>query len=118
MQPLEFKMLVPVVHWLLPLLAPTKFSPGHDARIEVNSTDGNAISTAILFKFNAAMDCRSITQSISDLLACSLLNLGQGSPAVSMYVLETSKTDFGAIQLGNVLESRFDGAISGVANEI
>ncbi|KAF9464738.1 modular protein with glycoside hydrolase family 13 and glycosyltransferase family 5 domains [Collybia nuda] len=60
-----YKALVPVDQWTAPLPAITKFIPGHDHRILSNPTDVNATTIDISLEFNVAMDCDSVTQSIS-----------------------------------------------------
>lgn len=60
-----YKALVPVDQWTAPLPAITKFSPGHDHRILVNPTDVNATTVDISLEFNVAMNCDSVTQSVT-----------------------------------------------------
>ncbi|KNZ71786.1 Cell wall alpha-1,3-glucan synthase mok13 [Termitomyces sp. J132] len=65
MDAFSFKALVPVDQWTAPLPALTKFVPGHDHRILVKEGDINATTVDISLEFNAAMDCDSVTNSIS-----------------------------------------------------
>lgn len=65
MDPYGFKMLVPQTEWVPALPALTKFSPGHDARILAEATDTNATTVEISLEFNMAMDCTSISNSLS-----------------------------------------------------
>lgn len=60
-----FKALVPVAQWTAPLPALTKFTPGHDYRLLANSSDVNATTIDISLEFNTAMDCTSVTNSLS-----------------------------------------------------
>jgi alpha-1,3-glucan synthase len=60
-----FKALVPVAQWTPPLPTITKFNPGHDHRILVNSTDANATIVDITLEFNVQMDCNSVTNSLT-----------------------------------------------------
>ena len=60
-----FKALVPTNQWVPPLPALTKFVPGHDHRILVNSADADAETVDISFEFNTVMDCDSVTKSLS-----------------------------------------------------
>lgn len=66
-----FKALVPVAQWTAPLPALTKFVPGHDHRILVNSSDTNATTVDISLEFNTAMSCSSVTDSMSFNLSSS-----------------------------------------------
>jgi alpha-1,3-glucan synthase len=66
-----FKALVPVGDWVAPAPALTKFSPGHDARIQVKASDTNATTMDITFEFNTLMNCDSITQSMTFNLSSS-----------------------------------------------
>ncbi|KAG8911787.1 Cell wall alpha-1,3-glucan synthase ags1, partial [Tulasnella sp. 417] len=55
---------VPVADWLDPPPALTKFSPGHDARLQAEQGDNNATTVDIAFEFNTAMNCNFITQNM------------------------------------------------------
>jgi alpha-1,3-glucan synthase len=74
-QPFGFLALVPNDEWVGPNPALTGFLPGHDARIHAESTDANATTIDITLEFNMAMDCTSVTQSLSFNMSSS----GQGS---------------------------------------
>jgi alpha-1,3-glucan synthase len=75
MEAYGFKALVPVNQWVAPLPALTKFLPGHDARIHAESGDTNATTVDISLEFSTAMDCTSVTSSISFNMSSS----GKGS---------------------------------------
>ncbi|PFH54317.1 glycosyltransferase family 5 protein [Amanita thiersii Skay4041] len=60
-----FKALVPENIWVPPLPALTRFIPGHDDRLLANTGDSNATTVDISLEFNVAMDCDSVTNSIS-----------------------------------------------------
>ncbi|TFK42547.1 hypothetical protein BDQ12DRAFT_281172 [Crucibulum laeve] len=60
-----FKALVPIAQWTAPLPALTKFVPGHDQRLQVNSGDVNATTADISLEFSVEMNCDSVTNSIS-----------------------------------------------------
>ncbi|KAG6856082.1 hypothetical protein H0H87_007521 [Tephrocybe sp. NHM501043] len=60
-----FKALVPVAQWTSPIPSLTRFVPGHDHRILVSASDINATIVEISIEFDVAMDCDSVTQSIS-----------------------------------------------------
>lgn len=62
--PYGFKAYVPVADWLDPPPALTKFSPGHDARLQAEQGDTNATTVDIAFEFNSAMNCNWITQNM------------------------------------------------------
>jgi alpha-1,3-glucan synthase len=79
MDPFSFKALVPVTEWVAPLPALTKFTPGHDARIEAEQGDANATSIDVSLEFNVEMNCNSVTGSIS----LNMSSSGQGgSPSI------------------------------------
>ncbi|KAG8878121.1 Cell wall alpha-1,3-glucan synthase ags1 [Tulasnella sp. 331] len=64
MDPYSFKAFVPVESWIDPPPALTKFSPGHDARIQAEAGDVNATTIDIAFEYNTAMDCTWITTNL------------------------------------------------------
>lgn len=80
-QPYDFKALVPAANWIAPIPALTKFSPGHDARIEVTSNSSNPNSIDVQIEFSDLMDCNSVTQSMNFTLASS--GKGSSSPSVN-----------------------------------
>jgi alpha-1,3-glucan synthase len=65
MEGFGFKALVPQAVWVAPLPALTKFTPGHDARIQAQAGDANATNVDIALQFNVEMNCNSVTSSIS-----------------------------------------------------
>ncbi|TFK55043.1 glycoside hydrolase family 13 and glycosyltransferase family 5 domain-containing protein [Heliocybe sulcata] len=65
MDPFGFKALVPTDEWVAPPPALTKFTPGHDARIQAEAGDANATSIDIRLEFNVAMSCDSVSSAIS-----------------------------------------------------
>ncbi|THG99779.1 hypothetical protein EW026_g2645 [Hermanssonia centrifuga] len=75
LQPYDFKALVPSERWVGPQAMITKFLPGHDARIQAEAGDTNATTVDISLEFNMAMDCDSITSSMSFNMSSS----GKGS---------------------------------------
>lgn len=80
MQPYDFKALVPASNWVAPTPALTKFTPGHDARIEVNDNTANPNSIEVQIEFSDLMNCNSVTQSMNFTVASS----GKGStPSVN-----------------------------------
>lgn len=64
LDPYSFKAYVPLEQWVDPPPAMTKFSPGHDARIQAEKGDANATSIDIAFEYNTAMDCQYITANL------------------------------------------------------
>ncbi|KAJ6579903.1 hypothetical protein B0H10DRAFT_2235479 [Mycena sp. CBHHK59/15] len=56
----------------------TKFTPGHDTRIQVAVSDTNTTTLDISFEFNTVMDCTSVTNSMSFVLSSS--NKASGNP--------------------------------------
>ncbi len=80
MQPYDFKSLVPTDVLVPPTPALTKFTPGHDARIEVTPDNQNPNSINVQIEFSDLMDCNSVTQSIT----LNLTSSGKGStPSVN-----------------------------------
>ncbi len=65
MEPYSFKALVPIDQWVPPSPMLTKFTPGHDARLQAEPADVNATSVDIVLEFSAPMDCTSVTSAIS-----------------------------------------------------
>lgn len=65
MEPYSFKALVPLDQWVPPPPMLTKFSPGHDARLQAESGDANATTVDITLEYNTPMDCDSITKAIT-----------------------------------------------------
>ncbi|KDQ60792.1 glycosyltransferase family 5 protein [Jaapia argillacea MUCL 33604] len=65
MDPYGYKALVPVSEWVAPPPALTKFSPGHDARIQAEAGDTNATTVQISLEFNVAMNCDSVSSNLS-----------------------------------------------------
>ncbi|EJF65933.1 glycoside hydrolase family 13 and glycosyltransferase family 5 protein [Dichomitus squalens] len=65
MDPFGFKALVPITEWVPPPPMLTKFTPGHDARIQAESGDANATTVQISLEFNLPMDCNSVTNAMT-----------------------------------------------------
>ncbi|KAF9069108.1 modular protein with glycoside hydrolase family 13 and glycosyltransferase family 5 domains [Rhodocollybia butyracea] len=63
-----FKALVPQGNWIPPPAAITAFHPGHDSRIDSNTT-GNDVPISL--EFSLPMDCNSVTNSITFNLSSS-----------------------------------------------
>ncbi|KAJ7111552.1 modular protein with glycoside hydrolase family 13 and glycosyltransferase family 5 domains [Mycena crocata] len=67
-----FKAFVPIDDWLQPAPALTKFTPGHDARVQVKASDTNATTMDISFEFNTEMaSCDAVTKAMSFNLSSS-----------------------------------------------
>lgn len=58
----EYRAYVPIDYWVPPPPMITKFLPGHDHRFQ-STQDSNIVT--VEFHFNTAMDCQSVTDSIS-----------------------------------------------------
>ena len=71
LQPYDFKALVPAELWVAPTPALTRFTPGHDVRIEVTDDSSNPNSIDVQIEFSDFMDCDSVTQSLGFTLASS-----------------------------------------------
>jgi len=71
--------------WNSPIPALTKFTPGHDARIEVTDDNRSPDGVNIRIKFSDLMDCDSVSKSI-------------------MFNLTPSGEGFGEIWLGCVFD--------------
>ena len=80
LQPYDFKALVPVANWVAPIPALTKFTPGHDARIEVTNDNQNPNSVDVQIEFSDLMDCDSVSKSITFNLTSS--GIASSSPSV------------------------------------
>ncbi|KAK5088183.1 Cell wall alpha-1,3-glucan synthase ags1 [Lithohypha guttulata] len=65
MPPYGFKAYVPAEYWvgLKPMM--TKFSPGHDTRINSTVAFGGSEDVDVELQFSAEMDCDSVTNSIT-----------------------------------------------------
>ena len=75
LQPYDFKALVPAESWVAPIPALSKFTPGHDARIEVADDNQNPNSVNVQIEFSDLMDCDSVSKSIT----FNLTSSGKGS---------------------------------------
>jgi alpha-1,3-glucan synthase len=120
MQPNDFKAFVSVENWIAPTPALTKFTPGHDARIEVNDNSTSPNSIDIQIEFSDLMDCNSVTQSMNFTLASS----GKGStPSVNSNSVQCQTISDGsakpAIVIGATVSRWYwKGTIDGVADGI
>ncbi|KAF8580884.1 glycosyltransferase family 5 protein [Ramaria rubella] len=65
LEPYSFKALVPEASWVPPPPVMTKFSPGHDQRIQTEAGDVNATNIAISFEYNLEMNCQSLTNALT-----------------------------------------------------
>ncbi|KAK2466883.1 hypothetical protein APHAL10511_001141 [Amanita phalloides] len=83
-----FKVLVPIDIWNPPLPALTKFKPGHDYRLLAAPGDSNASAVDISLEFNTAMDCNSVTNSIS--LSMSSSGKG-GNPTITNVICNVTQ---------------------------
>jgi alpha-1,3-glucan synthase len=63
--PWEYRAYVPVQSFIAPTPMITKFLPGHDARIVSSEPSGQNGSVAIELHFSSAMDCKSVTSSVT-----------------------------------------------------
>jgi len=100
MQPYDFKLFVPADSWIQPAPALTKFTPGHDARIEVTSDSSNPNSIEVQIEFSDLMDCNSVSESMNFTLASS----GKGStPSVNSGSVECQTISDGDIKPASVL---------------
>ncbi|KAJ5683634.1 hypothetical protein N7462_006799 [Penicillium macrosclerotiorum] len=61
----DYKLYVPISRWIPPPTMLTNFLPGHDARINSNSTAVESHKVDIQLEFSAELDCDRITQSIT-----------------------------------------------------
>ena len=120
LQPYDYKVLVPADSWVPPIPALTKFSPGHDARIEVNSNSSNPNSINVQIEFSDLMDCNSVAQSMNFTLASS----GKGStPTVNSGLIQCQTISNGSVTPSLVLGATvsawyWKGTIDNVADGI
>ncbi|OQD89036.1 hypothetical protein PENANT_c003G00867 [Penicillium antarcticum] len=63
--PFEFRAYVPKAQWVHPPVVMTAFAPGHDARIESNTTAVDEQSVDIELRFSEKLDCDMVTESIT-----------------------------------------------------
>ena len=80
LQPYDFKAFIPAANWIAPIPALTKFTPGHDARIEVTDDNQNPNSVNVQIEFSDPMDCDSVTKAITFNLTSS--GKASSSPSV------------------------------------
>ncbi|CCO34588.1 alpha-1,3-glucan synthase [Rhizoctonia solani AG-1 IB] len=73
LQPYSFKAFVPVANWVPPPAMLTRFTPGHDTRLHVESGDANATTIDISIEFNTEMVCTSVTNGITFTMSSSVL---------------------------------------------
>jgi len=81
MDPLGFKVLVPVDNWVAPLPQLVHFDPGHDARI-LSHSDNDSSPIPITFSFSDEMACDSVSQSVS--LAYTIDPASSHQPHISL----------------------------------
>lgn len=96
MQPFDYKALVPSDSWVTPIPAFTKFTPGNDARIEVNANSSNTNSIDVQIEFLDLMDCDSITQSMNFTIASS--RKASSSPLVNLGLVQCQMISDGNLQ--------------------
>ena len=102
LQPYGFKALVPADNWIPPAPALTKFTPGHDARIEVADDSSNPNSIDVQIEFSDLMDCDSVTKSINFTLALS----GKGStPSVKLGSVQCQTISDANVQPASILRA-------------
>lgn len=65
MRPWEFKAFVPTAEWEQPRPVITEVVPGHDARLRSTVGSGETEDVKIEIGFSMAMDCDSITKSLT-----------------------------------------------------
>ncbi|KII88464.1 glycosyltransferase family 5 protein [Plicaturopsis crispa FD-325 SS-3] len=118
MEGFGFKALVLSTDWVAAPPALTKFLPGHDARINVESGSANATSVDITFEFNQEMSCTSVTNSLSFNMSSS----GKGgSPSVnanSVKCQAVSNPDPARISGGDTSAWSWSGTIDNVADGV
>lgn len=116
----DFKAYVPIDSWVGPKPMITKFSPGHDARIlsKVGSDEEEDIDVEL--QFSVAMDCDSVTDSIS---FNSTTELGT-TPKISQNSIQcgasTTKRDTNTTSLPGSIQSKWfwSATLNGVANGV
>ena len=121
MQPFDYKALVPSDSWVAPIPALTKFTPGHDARIEVNADSSNANSIDVQIEFSDLMDCNSVTQSMNFTIASS--GKASSSPSVNSGSVQCQTISDGNLQPVRVIGATISrwywkGTIDNVADGI
>lgn len=64
-KPFDFRAYVPLAQWVPPPVVMTKFVPGHDARIESNTTTSEGQSVDVELRFSERLDCNTVTKSVT-----------------------------------------------------
>lgn len=111
MEAFSFKALVPVDQWTAPLPILTKFVPGHDHRILVNNeNDVNATTVDISLEFNVAMDCDSVTSSLSFNMSSS--GVGTAPTITNVHCGAVDNSDSSTIPGGSTSEWAWSATLS------
>ena len=95
-----FKAYVPVDNWVGSNPMMTKFSPGHDARINSTVATGASEDVDVEFQFSQEMDCDSVTNSItfsSTTLSGNTPSIKSGSAQCSTITADNNSTLVGYI---------------------
>lgn len=92
MRPWEFKAFVPTSEWEQPRPVITEVVPGHDARLRSTVASGQTESINVTIGFSMAMDCDSITKSLT-------INSTTQTGAVAK--LDTSSVSCGLVTAAN-----------------
>ena len=91
---------MPADIWIPPAPALTKFTPGHDAQIEVTNGSSNPNSINVQIEFSDPMDCDSTIQSIS----FTLISSGKGlTPSVKLGSVQCQTISDANIQPASIL---------------
>ena len=120
-QPFDYKALVPSDSWVAPIPARTKFTPGHNPRIEVNANSSNANSINVQIEFSDLMDCNSVTQSMNFTIASS--EKASSSPSINSGSVQCQTISDGNLQPARVIGATISrwywkGTIDNVADGI
>ena len=115
MDPLGFKLLVPVAQWVPPLPMITKFTPGHDARLLSTPGSQNSSSVDVVLEFNTAMSCDGVTAAIS-------LNMGSSgkgtAPLIENVRCDVTKGQTGRLPSAPVSTWYWSGTLSNLPDGI
>ncbi|CAG8323048.1 unnamed protein product [Penicillium salamii] len=95
LQAFEFRAYVPKAQWISPPVVMTGFIPGHDARIESNTTATDEQSVEIEMRFSEKLDCDAVSKSLaisSTTQSGTAVNLNAES--ISCEMIEAEKTKY------------------------
>ncbi len=125
----DFRAYVPIDSWVGPKPMVTKFSPGHDARLQSTVGDNDTQSVDIGLQFSVEMECDSVTNSLMfnsttesnvtptldrDSIICGVMN----NPDTPPYVGAISSTWSWSATLNNVANGIHAVSVRNASSEV